>query len=96
MTMITENTKGGTNARWIAMRCKEEVFHQFLHETFGANVTTEEAAIEVVKVYGGVESRAEFDTNPHAAFRFHNVLRRPYSDYLVRRAARQARQFVPA
>lgn len=88
--------KGGTNARWIAMRCKEATFQRFLRDTFGANVTTEEAAIEVVKVYGGVESRAEFDTNPHAVQRFHDVLRRPYSDYVQRNAARQPCQYVPA
>jgi hypothetical protein len=84
---IATNTKGGMNARWIAMRCKEPVFWAFLNETFGAAVQSEYGAIEVVKTYGGVESRSEFDTDPDAIQRFHVVLRRPYADYMQRETA---------
>lgn len=93
---MTTSEKGRENAGWIAMRCKEYFFWQFLTDTFGVKVTAEHAAIEVVKAYGGVKSRAEFDTDPHAAQRFHEVLRRPYSDYVQRKAARQPRPYIPA
>jgi hypothetical protein len=96
MTQPTGKAKGGMNSRWIAMRCKEAEFWQFLSEQFGAAVRSEYGAIEVVKTYGGVESRAEFDTDPHAARRFHDVLRRPFSDYVQRKAARQPTQYIPA
>ncbi|HYD58916.1 MAG TPA: hypothetical protein VEC35_01080 [Noviherbaspirillum sp.] len=93
----TGASKGGMNARWIAMRCKEPFFWRFLEEAFSEEVESEEAAVSVVYIYGGVRSRAEFDIDPAAADRFHIVFRRPFADYSDRLASQQNnrnREFV--
>jgi len=86
--MISKSlSKGGINARWLAMRCKEPVFWKFLSSEFRMPVSSENEAVTVVKTYGGVTSRAEFDTKPDAINRFHEGIRRPFSHFMSSEAA---------
>jgi len=63
-------------SQWLALRCKEEVFQRFLR------VTDEPSAIHQVRALCEVKSRREFDTDPEAAERFHQIIRKPYKNYL--------------
>ncbi|MFC7515054.1 hypothetical protein ACFQUU_08565 [Herbaspirillum sp. GCM10030257] len=88
--MMGLSRKGGMNARWIAMRCKEQPFWTFLANTFGTTVRNEEEAVATVYLFGCVDSRAEFDTKPEAANRFHQLFRRPYADFVDRTTTQHA------
>lgn len=62
-------------SQWAALRCKEPLFWQFL------KVSDERAAVHQVRSLCGVASRSEFDSDPEAADRFHNVIRKPYATF---------------
>lgn len=62
-------------SQWVAVRCKEEVFQRFLQ------VTSEQQAIEQVRARCAVASRAEFDSDPEAAARLHQLIRIPFIDF---------------
>jgi hypothetical protein len=78
-------SKGGINSKWAAMRCQEPVFWGFLNEQKfdGCEpvANTEEAA-HVVRSVCGVESRAELDTDAVAEQRFHELIRKPFAEYM--------------
>ncbi|HWK72212.1 MAG TPA: hypothetical protein VNS29_15365 [Burkholderiaceae bacterium] len=61
---------------WAALRCREPEFQRFL----GAQSETE--AARTVRTRCAVRSRAELDSDPEAAQRFHQAIRIPYSQYL--------------
>lgn len=60
---------------WVALRCKESLFQQFMQ------VTSEPAAIEAVRHACEVQSRSELDSDPAAAFRFHSRIRQPFIEF---------------
>jgi hypothetical protein len=60
---------------WLALRCKEAAFQRFLR------VPDEATAITSVRAICEVKSRGEIDRNPEAQKRFHEFIRRPYSQY---------------
>ena len=62
-------------SQWVALRCKEPLFWQFLE------VHDEASAIDQVRTRCGVASRAEFDRDPEAEARLHEVIRRPFIDF---------------
>lgn len=57
---------------WVAQRCYEAEFQRFL------SVTSERAAADAVRTRCSVTSRAEFDSNPGAEARLHEIIRRPF------------------
>jgi len=61
---------------WVALRCKEEPFRQFLR------VPDEATAAHSVRAICEVKSRSELDSNPAAAQRFHQFIRLAYAQYL--------------
>lgn len=61
---------------WLALRCKEPAFQQFLH------AHDEQEATNKVRELCNVGTRAELDRNPEAAERCHTLIRKPYFDYL--------------
>lgn len=65
---------------WLALRCKERPFQQFL------DAHNEQDAVSRVRALCHVGSRAELDTNPTAAERCHELIRRPYANYLTERS----------
>lgn len=60
---------------WVALRCKEPEFRQFLR------VPDEATAAHSVRAICEVKSRSELDSNPAAARRFHQFIRLPYIDF---------------
>lgn len=61
---------------WLALRCREQLFQHFL------GVSDAAAAADKVRALLGVKSRAEVDKDPETAQRFHQQIRRPFSQYL--------------
>jgi hypothetical protein len=62
-------------SQWVALRCKEATFRKWLR------VPDEQTAISAVRAICEVKSRSEIDQNPDAQKRFHEYIRRPYSQY---------------
>ena len=63
--------KGGAGAKWLAMRCSEPPFWEFLAPMNSGNAPSNEAAAAiVVREHLQVASRAEVDTDPDAKARF--------------------------
>ncbi|WP_443115454.1 hypothetical protein [Herbaspirillum seropedicae] len=67
-------------SQWLALRCREREFQQFLR------VPDEHTATRVVRALCDVESRAEVDTNPAAEKRCHDLIRKPYIAYTTERS----------
>lgn len=66
---------------WLAMRCKESMFQAFL------GAYDEQEAVREARALCKVGSRAELDTNPQAAQRCHELIRKPYSIFLNERSS---------
>lgn len=64
---------------WLALRCQEKQFQQFLR------VPDEATCARVVRALCDIQSRAEVDTNPEAASRCHELIRKPYTAFLNER-----------
>jgi hypothetical protein len=62
-------------SQWIALRCKEPLFWRFLQ------VKDEPTAIHMVRTLCEVASRSEFDSDPLAAERLHQIIRRPFVEF---------------
>lgn len=60
---------------WVALRCRDAEFQRFL------GVADEVAAADQVRRRCGVASRAEFDRDPDAEARLHQIIRRPFIDF---------------
>lgn len=67
-----EPPKGGPLSQWLAMRCKEKAFQDWL------DAEDEAEAIEKAKWLCDVQSRAEIDNNPQAKKRFEQEIRQPW------------------
>jgi hypothetical protein len=61
---------------WCALRCKEPLFWRFLA------VTSEAAAVDQVRKLCGVKSRSEFDSDPEAEKRLHQIIRIPFINFV--------------
>ncbi len=62
--------KGGAGSQWLAMRCTDEAFWDFLGRIASVTPKSEAEAAAVVRDYLQVASRAEVDTDPDAKARF--------------------------
>lgn len=62
-------------SQWVALRCKERPFRDWLR------VPDEATAVSAVRAICSVKSRAEIDRDPVAAQRFHQFIRLPYADF---------------
>lgn len=75
---------------WSALACKDPEFWEFLQ------VSSEIEAIEVVRTKCGVQSRAEFDSDPAAAARLAVIIRHPFSSFTQRRMSMKKQDAAPA
>lgn len=64
---------------WLALRCKEGQFQAFL------GAFDEQEAVSEARALCKIGSRAELDTNPQAAERCHELIRKPYTAFLNER-----------
>lgn len=81
-----EKPKGGPLAKLAGMWCADQEFQQWLWER--ADYTGEangELCAATIRSWCGIESRAELDSNPEAAEKFHRFIRGPYSKHLMAR-----------
>lgn len=67
-----DKTKGGEWAKLAGMWCNDPDFWDW------CQVTSESAAVEMVRNYAGIKSRAELDNDPDALERFNKNIRRPF------------------
>jgi hypothetical protein len=81
----SEKPKGGARSQWVAMRCNEPAFQQWLCRAFPLDwqrlpsETASGVAANVVRKVCGIESRAELDSSPAAARYFDELIRAPYA-----------------
>ena len=75
-----DQPKGGAGSKWLAMRCAEESFWEFLGSIASVAPRSEAEAAAVVRDYLQVASRAEVDTDPDAKARF-DELRMQWIDW---------------
>ena len=83
---IAEKPKGGALAKLAGIWCNDPEFHDWLWEA--ASYTGEPNAdlcAATVRNWCGIESRAELDSNPDAAEKFHKFIRGPYQKHLIAR-----------
>jgi hypothetical protein len=81
----------GPLCKWVAIRCKEPEFWDWITSTETAPVSDgpfDEWAAWWVRKTCGVNSRSEIDGNPEAEKRFHTLIRQPYADWLAVRGTR--------
>lgn len=64
--------------RLSAILCRDPKFRQWLVRDTEHKPGDADEAAEVVRLVCGIDSRRELDTNPTAAERFHEDVRKPY------------------
>ena len=74
---------------WAVMRCEEPMFQQWAFQQPktlrpGIGLTMREQAKAFIYYACGIESRKELDTNPEAAKRLHERVRKPYAAWLAK------------
>jgi hypothetical protein len=75
-------------AKWLALRCKEPEFRDWLKQWYRlAGPVTETEARNVVCRICDVESRGDIDGDPEAEAAFHSQIRGPYSKHNLARTA---------
>ena len=81
---LEDAMKGGSLSKHAARLCRDEDFRAWIEEIeqFESGVVTEDRAAEWIRARCNVESRAELDHNVGAAQIYHNMIRRPYLDWL--------------
>lgn len=60
--------------------CRDPQFRQWMTKLGGPSIN-ESAAKSIILGVCGVTSRNELDTNPEAAQRFHDLVRKPYLEW---------------
>lgn len=81
---VPTKPKGGHASKWLALRCADRKFWQFLNEQFRANaVTSEDGAAVLSRFICGVRSRAEIDNDEAALGAFNTKIRLPYMRWCV-------------
>lgn len=84
--MVEDKPKGGYLSQWLAMRCNEPEFWEFVDNKFynGAGLVDNfDFCDEIVKGWLQIASKTELDNNENAAARFHSEIRQPYAKWLA-------------
>ena len=82
---VPAKPKGGYAAKWLGLRCQEQVFWRFLSESPHLTSPVQSAidAADVVRDVCGVKSRAEIDNDKMAFTRFETLIRLPYMKWVA-------------
>jgi len=80
---ILEKPKGGALAKLAGMWCSDPEFWRWASAQVMAPVRNSQDAAEFMRVFCGVESRAEFDSSEEAASIFQRRVRGPYMKHLA-------------
>jgi hypothetical protein len=81
-----EALKGGELSKWVAMRCNEPEFRDWLARRYPGlmacgGVVDATVAAHIVRSVCEISSRAQLDHEERAAQRFHDLIRQPYATY---------------
>jgi hypothetical protein len=68
----------GPICRWLALRCRERAFQEWVASEIGVVEVTEEVAAINVRAWCGVGSRSDIDGDPKAEALFEKSIRRPW------------------
>jgi hypothetical protein len=79
---IIEQDKGGFLSQWLAMRCGEHEFWEFMESAMNIDITSKENCDYDVKRYLRISSKKEIDNDKDAEKRFHERIRLPYAKWL--------------
>ena len=83
-TETINEPKGGAGSQWLAMRCDEPEFWDFVKaKSFSPDITNAEMCDTEVKLYLSISSKKEVDNNKLAEQRFREMIRKPYTDWLA-------------
>ena len=87
-TETINEPKGGAGSQWLAIRCGEPEFWRFLEsktecKDWHGAIEVVSDADEVVKQYLSITSKKELDNDKAAEKRFHEMIRKPYTDWLA-------------
>jgi len=78
-----DKPKGGFLSNWLALRCKEPEFWQFVAAKSYGIVTSEAECDRTIKLFLEIESKTELDNDKEAEARFHTMVRLPYAEWLT-------------
>ena len=82
-TETINELKGGFLSQWLAIRCSEPEFWAFVKaKSFSSDISDAEMCDAEVKLYLNIKSKKELDNNKLAEHRFHEMIRKPYTDWL--------------
>jgi hypothetical protein len=84
-TIEADKPKGGFLSQWLALRCKEPAFWEFVAKKSCGQVNSEQDCNDAVKLFLGIESKSELDNDKEAEARFHSMIRLPYAEWLMGR-----------
>ena len=70
--------KGGELSKWVAMRCNEADFQQWIVRHAVENYAASAIATVLVRFLCDIDSRAEIDNDPAARARFEDRIRGPW------------------
>jgi hypothetical protein len=84
-TIEADKPKGGFLSQWLALRCKEPAFWEFIAKKSFGPVGSEDECNATVKLFLEIESKAEIDNDKMAEERFHKMIRLPYAEWLMGR-----------
>lgn len=80
---IDDKPKGGLLSQWVALRCKEKEFWDFVSAKGYGLVDSEQNCDKILKRWIGIDSKTELDNDSQAEARFHNMIRLPYAKWLA-------------
>lgn len=85
--VINAEIKGGALSQWLALRCAEHQFWEFVsNKSYAAKHISSFAECDAdVKLFLGIESKRELDNDKEAEQRFHKMIRLPYAEWLMGR-----------
>lgn len=87
---IEDKPKGGFLSQWLAMRCNEPEFWEFVESVMKPYssdpdfyISNSNECDKAVKALLLIESKVELDNNQSAADAFHKLIRQPYAKWLA-------------
>ncbi len=82
-TIEADKPKGGLLSQWLALRCKEPAFWEFINKQSHWIVDSEKSCDAWVKYQLEIQSKMEVDNDKYAEARFHSMIRLPYAQWLA-------------
>jgi len=79
----TERPKGGALAKLAGLWCAKPEFWAWASKASGKHIGSAESAAELIRLYCGVVSRAELDSNEAASALFQTYVRGPYMKHML-------------